>query len=395
MKQEVSRKGAKAQRVKTVKAAKEPVRIRFKTLQNGNKSIYLDVYRDGVREYDFLKLYIVPELNDNDREKNRKTLELANKIKAKKILELDNVEHGFEAGNGEKQKESVAKFISDVAEKRKKEGAISMYYSLRGLRNHLALYKGSGTIFKQVTKEYCRGFIDYLKTAKNVKSKEALSVGSQSSYSRLLTVVLNLAMQEGHLSGNPMNMVPRGERLKQPESDREYLTIEEVKQLVNTPCVKPMVRQAFLFMCFSGLRYSDVRYLRWGDIQTDNEGEKVIRYMQKKTKKYENLQVSSEALKYLPERGGANDDDTIFKLSQNGYTNQALAGWVLGAGIKKRVTFHVGRHTNATLLLSLGAPIETVSKLLGHSDIKTTQIYAKVIDQNKRAAVSKLDGLLG
>jgi len=81
-------------------------------------------------------------------------------------------------------------------------------------------------------------------------------------------------------------------------------------------------------------------------------------------------------------------------LSGNGYTNQALASWVLSAGINKRVTFHVSRHTNATLLLSLGVPIETVSKLLGHTDIKTTQIYAKVIDKNKREAVSKLDGLI-
>jgi site-specific recombinase XerD len=115
--------------------------------------------------------------------------------------------------------------------------------------------------------------------------------------------------------------------------------------------------------------------------------------MQKKTKKHELLQVSDEAFKFLPERGTTKDTDVIFILSDNGYTNQALKSWVLAAGVKKRVTFHIGRHTNATLLLSLGVPIETVSKLLGHSNIQTTQIYAKVIDKNKRDAVSKLDGL--
>ena len=92
-------------------------------------------------------------------------------------------------------------------------------------------------------------------------------------------------------------------------------------------------------------------------------------------------------------RNGADDEAMISYLSNNFATNQVLAGWALAAGIKKRVTFHVSRHTNATLLLALGVPIETVAKILGHSDIKTTQIYAKVIDQNKRAAVSKLDGL--
>ena len=93
-------------------------------------------------------------------------------------------------------------------------------------------------------------------------------------------------------------------------------------------------------------------------------------------------------------RNGADDEAMIFNLPNNFATNQILAGWALAAGIKKRVTFHVSRHTNATLLLSLGASIETVAKLLGHSDIKTTQIYAKVIDHNKRAAVNMLDGIV-
>jgi len=95
----------------------------------------------------------------------------------------------------------------------------------------------------------------------------------------------------------------------------------------------------------------------------------------------------------LPERNDADSNDVIFPLSTNGFTNETLKSWILAAGITKRVTFHVGRHTNATLLLSLGVPIETVSKLLGHSNIHTTQIYAKVIDKNKREAVDKLDGL--
>jgi integrase len=136
------------------------------------------------------------------------------------------------------------------------------------------------------------------------------------------------------------------------------LTVEEVKQLVKTECVKPIVKQAFLFSCFTGLRFSDVKALKWDDIQTDNGGDKVIRFMQKKTGKHENLQVSDEALKFLPDKGTVNGNDAIFMLSNNGYTNQALKSWVFAAGIKKRVTFHVSRHTNATLLLSLGVPIE-------------------------------------
>ena len=379
---------------KKVVKAKEPVRIRFKKLLNGSQSVYFDIYRDGNRSYEFPKLYIVPEKNETDKEKNRNTMELANKLKSRMILEMDKTEHGF-TESSEKQKTNFIKYLRELADKKKKEGANSMYYSYTGLLNHLISYKGNTTTFRQLTRDYCKGFIEYLKTATNgTYEGEFLSEGSQSGYSRLLTVVLNRAMQDGYLMNNPMKMLSRHERPKPPESDREFLTVEEVKQLVKTQCVKPIIKQAFLFTCFSGLRFSDVQALRWGDIQADNEGKKVIRYTQQKTSKNEFLQVSDEALKYLPERSGATDNDKIFNLYQNGYTNQILAGWVLAAGIQKRVTFHVGRHTNATLLLSLGVPIETVSKLLGHSDIKTTQIYAKVIDKNKREAVSKLDGLI-
>ena len=184
------------------------------------------------------------------------------------------------------------------------------------------------------------------------------------------------------------------EQPKRQRENRKYLTIDEVKLLAKTPCRKPFVKNAFLFSCFSRLRFSDVKALTWGQIQTDNEGKQVIKYIQKKTNKPEYLQVSNEALQFLPDRNDAQNNDVIFPLTNNGYTNDALKSWIFGAGITKRVTFHVGRHTNATLLLSLGVPIETVSKILGHSDIQTTQIYAKVIDKNKREAVSKLDGLL-
>lgn len=381
--------------------AKEPIRIRFKQLQNGNQSIYFDIYRNGKRVYDFPKLYIIPEKTDTDKEKNRETLVLANKIKAKRILELESSENGF-ISNSLNQKANLIDYIRELAKKKKESGIRGVNDSYLGLINHLTRYKGDKITFKHVTKEYCSGFNEYLKTAANGTYKRGfsetyptgvLSQSTQYNYSRVLSVSLNCAVQDGIIQSNPMKKLTRFERPKLPESSREYLTIDEVRQLVKTPCVKPVVKQAFLFACFSGLRFSDVKTLKWGDIQTDSEGQKLIKYTQQKTGKNEYLQISDEALKFLPERNEAKNNDIIFILSGNGYTNQALAGWALAAGVQKRVTFHVGRHTNATLLLSLEVPIETVSKLLGHSNIKTTQIYAKVIDKNKRAAVSKLDGL--
>jgi site-specific recombinase XerD len=119
-----------------------------------------------------------------------------------------------------------------------------------------------------------------------------------------------------------------------------------------------------------------------------------INYVQKKTTKQEYLPISKSAVKYLPERGEEKDTDSVFKFPSGGYVNLQLRQWAFTAGLKKKISFQQSRHTNATLLLSLEVPIETVSKILGHSDIKTTQIYAKVIDKSKRDAVDKLDGLI-
>jgi integrase len=383
--------------------AKEPVKIRYKALKNGNQSIYLDIYRNGKRCYEFPKLYIIPERTPDDREQNRQMLEKAIKIKAQRIDEITSDENGF-ANMGLKQKARFIDYLKAIADEKRLQsgGAKGMHQTYESLIKHLTAYRGDRFTFKHVNKDFCTGFIDYLQTAPNsvyrrgiseLNPSGLLSPATRHNYIRVLSVVLNRAITDGILPLNPINLLKRYERPKKPDVSREYLTVDEVRQLASTDCTKPTVKQAFLFSCFSGLRFSDVQALRWGDIQTDNEGKRIIRYRQIKTGKHENLQLSDEAMKFLPVRAGAAAKDTVFILSNNGYTNQALKGWVLAAGIKKRVTFHVGRHTNATLLLSLGVPIETVSKLLGHSDIQTTQIYAKVIDKNKRAAVSKLDGL--
>jgi integrase len=381
--------------------AKEPVKIRYKTLSNGNQSIYFDIYRNGKRMYEFPKLYLVPEKTPADKEQNRQMLEKAVKIKAQRIDEITDNENGF-TNMGLKQKANFIDYLQALADNKKDSGIRGVEDTYKGLIKHLTTYKGDKITFKHITKEYCSGFNEYLKTAINGTYRRCISEtcpsgllakATQYNYSRTLSVALNCAVQAGIIQSNPMKELTRYERPKLPESNREYLTIDEVKQLVKTECVKPIVKQAFLFSCFSGLRFSDVKALKWGDFQTDNEGKQLIRYIQQKTQKDEYLQVSDEALKFLPDKGTATDKDTIFILSNNGYTNQALKSWVLAAGVKKRVTFHVGRHTNATLLLSLGVPIETVSKLLGHSAIKTTQIYAKVIDKSKRDAVDKLNGL--
>jgi integrase len=143
------------------------------------------------------------------------------------------------------------------------------------------------------------------------------------------------------------------------------------------------------------LRFSDIKALTWGKLKKDSNGNTFISYTQKKTGKWENLPIGREAMKFMSERGMASDSDLVYTIRSGGYENSIIKTWAIAAVIEKKVSFLVARHTAATLLLSLEVPIETVSKILGHADIKTTQIYAKVIDKSKRDAIDKLDGLTG
>lgn len=343
----------------------------------------------------FLKLYLVPETSVTNKESNKETLKLANAIKAQKIVELQNNRHGFSMGSPH-SRVNLVEYVEMLAErKREKTGGNKRgtCMSYQALAYHLKKYSGDKTVFRQIDKNYCQGFVDYLKTAMNAINGKQLSVNSQWSYMKKLEAVINSAISDEITDSNPFKQIKPENKPKKLTTEVCYLTIDEMNALADTPCLHPNIKNGFLFSCFSGLRFSDVKGLTWGKLQKDNSGNTFINYVQKKTDKQEYLPIGKEAVKYLPERGGAKDDYPVFNFPSGGYVNMQLRQWAFTAGIKKRVSFHTARHTHATLLLSLEVPIETVSKLLGHSDIKTTQIYAKVIDKSKRDAVDKLDGL--
>lgn len=167
-----------------------------------------------------------------------------------------------------------------------------------------------------------------------------------------------------------------------------YLTIDEVKKLAQTECEYPNIKRAFLFSCLTGLRRSDVLRLKWGDIHKQDDYTRII-FTQKKTGGLEYLDISAQAAELLGERGKPNE--CVFTdIHSPSCTNEAIKRWVLRAGINKEITFHCARHTFAVMMLDLGTDIYTVSKLLGHRELSTTQRYAKVLDKNKQKAVSKI-----
>jgi integrase len=376
--------------MKVATKAKEPIKLRVKKLLNGNQSLYLDIYKDGRREYEFLKLYLIPEKKPNDKLANAQTLELANAIKARKIVELQNAAHGFTTKGG-RSKMNVLTYIASMVDKK----ANSTTKGYIALAKQIKEYSGEKTTFKQIDKGYCAGFIEHLKTAQNKnKFTEGLNVNTQFAYINKFETVLNSAIADEIISTNPFKQIKPENKPKKHRAEIVYLTTGEVKKLENTQSPNSKITQIFLFSCYTGLRYSDVKALTWDKLQKDNNGSMYINFVQKKTKKQEYLPIPKKAVEFLPNRNGSADNAPIFSLSSLSYVNYQLRIWAAAAGVKKHITFHVSRHTYATLLMSLGAGIEVISKNLGHAEIRTTQAhYAAIENKLQRQAVDLLDKL--
>ena len=370
---------------KQTKKAKEPIRIRFKQLANGNQSIYLDCYRDGKRSYEFLKLYIVPETDEATRLQNQNTMQAAMAIKSQRLIDMANDEAGITKVS-QRSKMLLIDWMRYYSGQKKKNGQSDAFSKQidKAIR-HLLLYKGDKVTMREVDKAYCMGFLDYL---------NALNMANVTTagYFRCLNCALNLAVKEEILPYNPITKINSDQRIKIPESTREYLTVDEVKTLIAADCINEATKRAYLFSCFCGLRYSDIKALTWGDVLLDGEQYRV-KIVMVKTQKTLYLPLSKEALRWMPERGDAKDTEKVFSLPSQCYLNVVLRTWAANSGITKHVTFHTARHTFATLELTAGAELYTVSKLLGHTQVKTTQIYAKIIDKKKDEAVNRLSSL--
>ena len=390
----------KEEREKLKNQPKGRIKLRVKKLSS-SLSLYLDLYKDGKRQYDFLKLYLNEESDLSVKEQNRQTLEIANTILHEKIADLNKKGAGFISPKGKTNLITYILFQADEALK-KSGNPHGYYYTLQSLAKHINLFSGNNTTFQQVDKSYILGFIDYLKTAKNFnykrsgtkKDKEVIiSPNTQHNLFMKFKYVIKKAIKADIITSNPLDKIENSDKPKEEEGTREFLTIEELKLLIATDCKDDIIKKAFLFCCLVGLRYGDVSAITWGELEQGNTGETLLRFKVKKTKRGETLPISDEALKWLPEREDASDDSIIFPLPKNDNANKQLKKWVASAGIKKKVTFHCSRHTAATLNLSLGTPIETVSKLMGHTKIGTTQIYAKIIDDKKKEAVNRQNGI--
>lgn len=354
------------------------VTLRKREYPSGKVSLYLDFYpaiknprtgEESRREY--LGIYIMKSPRTaQERRINATKLKQAEAIRAQRELSLINEQYGF------------------IDKSKAKMDAVEYFYSLMltkgpkwlGAYDHFNKFVHGKCAFKDLNVELCNGFREYLLTAKRLNSKKLqISQNSASGYWSTFRAFLASAYKEGCLKENINDNL---DKIELKETRREYLTMDELRRLYNTPCEFPVLREASLFSCLTGLRISDILALTWNDVRDFPDGGKCIRICTEKTDTEATIPISEEALALC----GPPSTGIVFKGLTRNMVNTYLKPWLKQAGITKYITFHCFPHTYATQLIAGGADIYTVSKMLTHKNVSTTQIYADFIDKKKREA---------
>ncbi|EIJ37293.1 MULTISPECIES: site-specific integrase [Galbibacter] len=380
--------------------------LRKKKLKTGKQSLYIEYYKGTqtlangkikhLREYEYLQLYLIQNPKSADeKKKNKEQLELAKQILA--IRQAEIYQGKFKIQNNHKGKTTLLSFYEQKKEERYQTKG--NYDNWDAAQKHLERYCPAHITFNDVDVEFIKGFRKHLDTVAVTKSKKKLSQNTKHTYFNKFKACLNAAFDEGYLKEN---LIKKVKGFSMGESTREYLTHGELQRLSQTPCKFPLLKRAFLFSALTGIRWSDINKLKWSEVRDegiDGSGNAIFRivFQQKKTEGVEYLYISQQAKELLGKR--KDSKERVFKgLRYSAHMNLQLLRWCMFAGITKHITFHSARHTNAVLLLENGADIYTVSKRLGHKEIRTTEIYAKIIDKKMKEAANlvpklELDGI--
>jgi len=362
---------------------KENVIIREKKLAGGKISLYLDIYRSGQRSYEFLKLYILEKpRTPEERQKNNETLQLAENIRSKRESELNHQEFGFIPPH--RQNINFLDFYLNYLDTYTKKDARMLKGSFEAFKNYLKGVKinpEKPLSPKLVNIEMVKEYREYLE--KNFNGE------TPHSYFARFKKVLRKATDKGIFQKSP------GEGLSITESKglkKAILGTDEIQLLAGAHCGNGEVKRAFLFSCFTGLRFVDVNQLKFENIDFSN---KFISLMQAKVKgeaKQVTINLSNTALKLIGEPG--NPGELVFTLPSHNGCLKDLETWCKRAKINKHITWHSARHSFAVNLLSeAGANIKTVSSLLGHATLQHTEVYIHVVDKLKHDAVNNLPEL--
>ena len=384
------------------------VKLRQKAISGNRQSLYLDFYpaithpqTGEPTRREFLNMYLFNEtekgkngepkkvkLDPIDKQHNIETLKTAEQIRQRRDNELNKPEiyTGFEREQLKIREQAELNFVEyfkKLADKRKTSNHDNWISAYR----YLEAFTGGTLKFGDLNQRICNEYKDYLLTTKSNKSDKAtLAQNSAVSYFNKLKASLKQAYKDGYLQ---TDLNAKIEPIKQAETQRNFLTLEELNALVKAHCPNAQLKKAALFSALTGLRFSDIEKLVWSEVEFIKGNGYFVKFNQQKTGGVEMMPISEQAFGLMGER--QKPADKVFEGLIYTEIHRPLLVWLTKAEITKNITFHCFRHTYATLQLSNGTDIYTVSKMLGHRELKTTQVYAKIIDQTKREATNKIN----
>lgn len=355
---------------------KYSVKLRTKKLKKGRESYFLAININGKREYEYLNLYHDKANDKVDPEINRQTKLLAKTIQAQRVLDLKSGEHGFVPAH-KKKTLFLEYYKAKMQEFQNKEATHrSFLYTLKSLEK----FGIQNIKIVDITEKWCSDYKQWL------LNNHAQNTASEF-FSRLRQIMRFAYKKDNLIQISPMDNL---KNIPKDESDREYLTTEELQALANTECKYPELKRAFLFSCFTGLRKSDLERVKYENIKNGN-----LHITTKKTKTPIVVKLNPVALSiaFKDLEGIPSQNQNLFKFPSDSTSLLHLKQWAKKAGITKNIFTHIGRHTAATQLLLGGADIYTVMKILGLKNLKTVQVYAKVADSLKDRAIDNLPNI--
>ncbi|MBI3510943.1 MAG: site-specific integrase [Bacteroidetes bacterium] len=361
-------------------------------------SFYFDISYKSKRWTEWTKIRI--RNSDTSEEKNEKII-LAKKMKSERERELIVLGKGL-PGEIKLKEMDFFDVYDELCLPR-----LRSQHIYQNIRKKIKKFNGEKNPLPilAIDKPWLASFLVFLK-------KEGMVSNTVHQYFAFMGTILREAMCLGYIVQNPYNLFNRHERpkLKRPKAD--HLSEKELNAFIQkeTTKVDEQLRQMFLFSCFTGLRWSDCQRVSWNhirNIQNNGKTEQVIILTQKKTNEEVIIPLTSSALALIEsrkrEKNGNVEPASPFIFPRWSIEVEKKKGWSLrgmlsiqmrkwkeAVGFERQFKFHLARHTYATWLIQNGVDLYTVSKLLGHADMSATTIYARVSDQVKLQAITKL-----
>ena len=320
-------------------------------------------------------------------EKDQQACLYADGVRKLRQREYDNADlysdtETAQAEQKEKLQRNFIEYFGATAQKRHARSSESIRINWKRTLELMKLFAGDTLPFSKIDNRLAEDFRMFLMTAPCGGNKSGtISRNTAATYFSIFKAGLKQAFIDGYLT---VDLSAKIKGIQEQETRREFLTVEELNTLAAMPCEQDTMKRAALFSALTGLRHCDIQKMRWKEIQIDGDQAR-LNFTQQKTKGVEYMPISPQALELCGEP--RKPEQLVFEdLPNPSWISRPLKKWLENAGLTKKITFHCFRHTFATLQLSNGTDIYTVSKMLGHTNVKTTQIYAKVVDEKKKKA---------